>query len=90
VPGERDRDAEFLARAATADELLRRLDEADAYLDGMAAGITADDLAAMRPRGDRPPQSGLHWLLSNYGHAREHLAHIQLTKQLHQSSKQEE
>jgi hypothetical protein len=45
--------------------------------------MTAEDLVAIRPRGDRPPQTGLHWLLSNYGHAREHLAHIQLTKQLY-------
>jgi hypothetical protein len=45
--------------------------------------MTADDLAAIRPRGDRPPQTGLYWLLSNYGHAREHLAHIQLTKQIY-------
>jgi len=83
LPGERDRPAEFRARAATADDLRRRLDEADTYLDELAAGITADDLAAMRPRGDRPPQTGLHWLVSNYGHAREHLGHIQLTKQVY-------
>jgi hypothetical protein len=83
VPGTRDRDAEFRATADDPDALLRRLDEADAYLDEMAAKITAADLAAMRPRGDRGPQTGLHWLLTNYGHAREHLAHIQLTRQLH-------
>jgi hypothetical protein len=49
----------------------------------MAPRITAEDLAAERPRADRPPETGLHWLLTNYGHAREHLAHIQLTKQLY-------
>jgi len=86
VHGQRDRDAEFRTRAETADELLRRLDEADAYLDELASGITAEDLAALRPRGDRPPESGAHWLISNYGHAREHLAHIQLTKQLYHAS----
>ena len=83
VPGQRDRDAEFRVEAETAEEMLRRLDEADAYLDEMASGISAEDLAAMRPRGDRPPKTGLHWLVSNYGHAREHLAHVQLTKQLY-------
>jgi hypothetical protein len=44
--------------------------------------LTAAGLTEMRPRGDRPPKPGLEWLLSNYGHAREHLAQIQLTKQL--------
>lgn len=83
VPGERDREAEFRARATTGDELIRRLDEADAYLDEMAAAMTAEDLAALRPRGDRPPQTGLHWFVSSYGHAREHLGHIQLTKQVY-------
>ena len=83
VPGTRDRDAEFLATADDPDALLRQLDQADAYINEMAARITADDLAAMRPRGERGPESGLHWLVTNYGHAREHLAHIQLTKQLY-------
>lgn len=83
VPGTRDRDAEFLATADDPDALLRHLDEGDAYLDEMAARITAADLAAMRERAGRGPETGLHWLVTNYGHAREHLAHIQLTKQLY-------
>ena len=87
VSGTRDRDAEFRVTANTADELLREIDQADSYLEALAPRITADDLAAERPRGDRPPQTGLHWLLTNYGHAREHLGHIQLTKQLYAESK---
>jgi hypothetical protein len=83
VPGERDRPAEFRVTATGADDLLREIDQADAYIEAMAPRITAEDLAAERPRGDRPPETGLHWLLTNYGHAREHLAHIQLTKQLY-------
>jgi len=85
TPGARDRDSEFQTQAETSDELIEHLDRADAYLDEMASGITSEDLAAVRPRGDNPPQSGGHWLISNYGHAREHLAHIQLTKQLYQA-----
>ena len=54
----------------------------------MAPRITAEDLAAVRPRGERTPETGLHWLLTNYGHAREHLGHIQLTKQLYAEAKQ--
>lgn len=85
VPGERDRDAEFRSHAGTAEELSQRLDAADALLDQMAAAITADDLAATRERGERGAQTGLHWLISNYGHAREHLGHIQLTKQVYEN-----
>ncbi|MFN8591003.1 MAG: DinB family protein [Thermomicrobiales bacterium] len=83
VTGSRDRDAEFLVTADNAEELIRQIDHADAYIDDLAARITADDLAALRERGGRAPQTSLHWLLTNYGHAREHLAHIQLTKQLY-------
>jgi hypothetical protein len=90
VEGTRDRPAEFRATAGSEEELLRQLDAADKLVDGLAAKIAPDDLAAEKPRGDRPPQTGLHWLLTNYGHAREHLAHIQLTKQLYERLRAEE
>jgi hypothetical protein len=79
---ERDRTAEFKAEAE-ANDLLALLDRADRELDEHVGALTAADLIEMRPRGDRPPKPGLEWLLSNYGHAREHLAQIQLTKQLY-------
>jgi DinB superfamily len=79
---ERDRPAEFQAEAEAAD-LLALLDRADRDLDEHMGALTAADLTEMRARGDRPPKPGLEWLLSNYGHAREHLAQIQLTKQLY-------
>jgi hypothetical protein len=81
VPSQRDRASEFQVAENEAD-LLAKLDEADALIDELAARISVESLYAIHPRGDRAPQSGLHWMLSNYGHAREHLAHIQLTKQL--------
>lgn len=81
VPSDRDREAEFQVAENEAD-LLAKLDEADALIDDLAARISNDSLAATHPRGDRTPQTGLHWLVTNFGHAREHLAHIQLTKQL--------
>lgn len=87
TPGTRDRDAEFRVDAATADELLRRLDDADALVAELSPRITADDLAAMKPRGERGPETGLHWLLTNYGHAREHLAHAELTRQLYEAGR---
>ena len=81
---ERDRPAEFKAEADEAD-LLTRLDEADRELDEQLSALTPADLTEPRPRGDRPPRPGLDWLLSNYGHTREHLAQIELTKQLYDS-----
>jgi len=81
---ERDRDAEFKAEADSA-ELLALLDRADRELDEHIGALTPADLTEMRPRGDRPPRPGLDWLISNYGHAREHLAQIELTKQLYDS-----
>ena len=84
VASDRDRDSEFRVEAEAAD-LLALLDQADRELDEHAAALTPADLTEMRPRGDRPPRPGLEWLVSNYGHAREHLAQMQLTKQLYDS-----
>jgi DinB superfamily len=81
---ERDRPAEFRAEAEAAD-LVAMLDDADRELDEHLGELTPADLSELRPRGDRPPRAGLEWLLSNYGHAREHLAQIELTKQLYDS-----
>ena len=78
----RDRPSEFVV-AANARELVALLDQADAWLDEQVASMRAEDLSADRPRGDRPRQPGLVWLLTNYGHAREHLAQMELTKQLY-------
>jgi hypothetical protein len=83
-PADRDRDSEFKAEAEAAD-LLAMLDQADRDLDEFVGSLTSADLIEMRPRADRPPKPGLEWLLSNYGHAREHLAQIELTKQLYDS-----
>lgn len=84
LPTERDRDAEFKAESDSAD-LVALLDQADRELDDDLGALTVADLTEMRPRGDRPPKPGLEWLISNYGHAREHLAQIELTKQLYDS-----
>jgi DinB family protein len=81
---DRDRDSEFKAEAEAAD-LLALLDQADNDVDEFLGAVTEDDLVGMRPRGTNPPRPGIEWLVSNYGHAREHLAQIQLTKQLYDS-----
>lgn len=83
VPSERDRSAEFVPHALTRDDLLRRIDAADQLLDELAPQVSDADLHAVRERGEREPQTGLTWLVTNYGHAREHLAQLQLTAQLY-------
>ena len=84
VASDRDRDSEFKVEAEAAD-LLGLLDQADRELDEHLAGLTVEDLTQDRPRKDQEPKPGLLWLISNYGHAREHLAQIELTKQLYDS-----
>jgi hypothetical protein len=81
---ERDRSAEFKSKLS-AEELLALLDRADRELDEHAAAWTAADFTELRPRGENTPRPGLVELLSNYGHAREHLAQVELTKQLYDS-----
>lgn len=84
IKGDRDREAEFQVRVGSAAELLAAIDRADALLAEHGESITADDLATTRTRPDRDPQIGLHWLVNNYGHAREHLGHLHMTRQLYQ------
>ena len=85
IPNQRDRDSEFRAEA-DADRLLEMIDAADREMGDHIAALTTADLTEPRPRGDaRSPQPGIYWLATNYGHAREHLAQIELTKQLYDS-----
>src|SRR5258708_6302254 len=84
LPTERDRDSEFGGGAGGAG-LLALLDEVDRELEEPLGAVTGADRTELRPRGDRPPRPGLEWLISNYGHAREHLAQVELTKQLYDS-----
>jgi len=82
IKTERDRAAEFEIEADAAD-LIALIEIADADMDRHIAALTAQDLTAPRPRGDRPARPGLEWLVRNYGHEREHLAQIELTRQLY-------
>jgi DinB superfamily len=84
IPTERDRESEFHVES-DADRLLEMIDAADREMDEQIAALTSADLGELRPRGDRPPRPGIEWLVTNYGHAREHLAQIELTKQLYDS-----
>ena len=84
IPTSRDRESEFRAES-DADRLIAMIDAADREMDEQIAALTPADLSDLRPRGDRPPRPGIQWLITNYGHAREHLAQIELTKQLYDS-----
>lgn len=89
IPTTRDRDAEFAAQTHKLSNLLGLLDAADDDWQQLAPRIQESDLRALRPRPNKPvPQSGLFWLVRNYGHLREHLAQLQLTKQLYQTQAQ--
>lgn len=83
-PVERDRDSEFRTRGISGTELLRQLDEADALLDEVLPALTDKDLWIERTLPTLPStevRPGYTWLIANYGHAREHLGQILLTKQ---------
>ena len=84
VATQRDRDSEFRAEAGAA-KLLEMIDAAEKEMTELVSGVTVQDLTDLRPRGDRPPRPGIDWMISNYGHAREHLAQMELTKQLYDS-----
>jgi hypothetical protein len=83
---ERDRDAEFVASMMTREDLLVLLDSADDLTVELSSRIDGGRLAAEFPLATMPAddvRSGLAWLIGNYGHAKEHVGQIQLTKQLH-------
>jgi hypothetical protein len=86
IPTSRDRDSEFTIPTHTQAALETRLAAADADWADLAPRLDATALRTVRPRPNKPdPQSGLFWLMRNYGHMREHLAQIGLTKQLYQA-----
>jgi hypothetical protein len=86
LPSDRDRPSEFTAGIADRKDLLARIDAADRLLQELGSQLTAEDLEALRERPsshrNHGPRTGLFWLMNSYGHAREHLAHLELTRQL--------
>ena len=79
----RDRPSEFTNPIQTLDELRALLLRADQRLDELAPTIDATALARewVRPT-DKVSRTCAAWLIHNFGHASEHLAHLQLMKQL--------
>ncbi len=68
------------------DGVLELIDGADDLVTAVIPRVEADRLTSVFALPTLPAsevRSGLTWLVGNYGHAREHLGHIQLTKQLY-------
>jgi uncharacterized damage-inducible protein DinB len=89
APSGRNRPAEFAVRAATSDQLLTLINQADATLEELGTRIQPNELEAsfVRPAAlDQTPRPGIFLLLHSVTHAREHLGQILLTKQLYLSS----
>jgi hypothetical protein len=86
LPCERDRDAEFGVGESTLDQIQELIDEADNLITEVKPQIAIERLESSFSLPTLPPEevrSGLTWLVGNYGHAREHLGHVQLTRQLY-------
>jgi hypothetical protein len=82
---ERDRDAEFVPSTTSKHELLGLLEAADSLLDDLTPALLDSELFAeialpTLPADQTRPVAT--WLLGNYGHACQHVGHIQITKQL--------
>jgi hypothetical protein len=87
IPTERNRDDEFAEQHHRRDALEGRISRAEADWDTLGSRLSESELRTSIPRPNKPiPESGLFWLVRNYGHLREHLAQIQLTRQLYQAS----
>jgi Protein of unknown function (DUF1572) len=84
---DRDRGAEFVAEERTAGEVRALLDRADDLIVTVTAQLDPDRLSSVFSLPTLPRdevRSGLTWLVGNYGHAREHVGQIQLTRQLYE------
>lgn len=88
IETERNRASEFESRAHEPEALLQLLDQADADWEELGARLGESELQGLTRRPGKPtPETGLFWLVRNYGHLREHLAQIQLTRQMYMLKK---
>jgi len=84
IPTRRNRDDEFVTRVHEQEELEQKIASAEKDWQELAPRLGESELQAVVYRPNKPvPQSGLFWLVRNFGHLREHIAQIQLTKQLY-------
>ncbi len=84
----RDRAAEFGRPWQTRAQVRGSLEDADLLLATMGPHIDGERRRARFALPTLPPEeerSGFTWLVGNYGHAREHVGQIQLTRQLYRA-----
>jgi hypothetical protein len=86
VPVERDRDAEFAARAITGEELAARWSALRSRLEAALAQLGPDELERVRTHARRGTVSGREALIVVARHAAEHLGQAELTRDLFQAS----
>jgi len=85
LPVTRDRDAEFQHGTQSHASVFRQLDEADEIVAAVLPRLTAERLVTLTSLPTLDPDErrpGVTWLVGNLGHAREHVGHASLTKQL--------
>jgi hypothetical protein len=87
-PSNRNREAEFLVKGMSKEDLVRRLNETEAYLLASFEGLRLPDLEAVRLHPRHGSQVSVSWaLLHALEHTGTHVGHIELTVQLwHQRS----
>lgn len=84
---DRDRAAEFRAKAPDAAALARQIDELEQRTAALVDRLTPDDLSEVRqPVGDRLDRRhpGIWWLLHAVEHNREHIGQALMTRQLYE------
>jgi hypothetical protein len=92
VPCTRDREGEFSRGKRGVGEVVDELRSADELIAVLRPQIGSQRLRTVMtlPSLDSLPaverRSGLTWLVGNYGHAREHVGHIQLTTQVYRTA----
>lgn len=84
----RNREAEFLVKGMTKNDLIRRLNDTEAYTKAALDKLTLEDLAAERLHPRHGNQVKVAWaILHALDHVATHLGQIQMTSQLwHQRS----
>ncbi len=88
LPVRRDRDAEFSGAPPAMAGVTAMLDAADMLVTSVESLIDQarlDTMLSLPTLASDDQQSGLTWLVRNYGHACEHVGHIQMTAQLHRA-----
>lgn len=81
----RDREAEFLVHGLDPDELADRLSDSWAFVRSVLAGLTQEDLDAMRISPRNGKEITVSWALGHVlKHTALHVGHLQVTRQLWQ------